>query len=142
MRLAVRLLVDGSRLRAVVAHLDHLEILGGRTDSGVVMSSDAGSQQHGIANFLGIQPAWDCAAKSVCWPDRMADSLSRGFGAELIGPRQHDRSHQLLDRPAIVNESVRQVIEQFRVGRVVARDAEIIDGARRCPDRTDAPRRD
>ena len=68
-----------------------------------------------------------CAARRAGWPGSAARLLRRDSRAELIGPAQDDRPHQLLDRPAVADEPGRQVVEQLGVRRRVAGDAEVVD---------------
>ena len=72
--------------------------------------------------------------RGVCrQTSRFAGSAARWAAvasrAELIGPAQDERPHQLLDRPAVADEPARQVVEQLGVRRRVAGDAEVIDRA-------------
>ena len=68
------------------------------------------------------------AATAIRFPDRPPRFPDGAVGAELVGPRQHDRSHEPLDRPAVADESPGKVIEQLGMRRHVAGHAEIVDG--------------
>src|SRR5262245_31014472 len=46
-------------------------------------------------------------------------------GAELIGRAHHDLAMQFLDRQAVVDEELRQVVEQLRMCRPLAGDTEV-----------------
>lgn len=63
--------------------------------------------------------------QTVLWID--FPRLDRRLIGQLKRPSQHNRPDQLLDRPALVDEARRQMVEQFRMRRQLADVAEVID---------------
>ena len=112
-------------LRPVVREFSHFQFIGrGSLRPGEIELSRSGEGR--VANFLGVEPARAVPPEeAVGWIDRRV--CDRLVGSELIRMRQNDRAHQLLDRPALADESARQVIQQFRVRRAISGDAKVID---------------
>ena len=113
-------------LGSIVHHFDHLQGHRGGA-SGTLAVERPGGRQQGIADFLRVQPPRAVPPHEPI--GRVKGPLPRrSVAAELIGPAQHQRPHQLLERPALDDQAARQVVQQLRMRRRVTAAAEVIHG--------------
>ena len=51
------------------------------------------------------------------------------FGTKAIGAGKDDLTNQFFGRPSIADEILGEVVEQLRIGWLVAHGTEVVDGA-------------
>ena len=101
----------------------------------------AADEQHGIAD----RPRVRAGAGFMRQKRSFAPSAFMRAGSDAalaIGAAEHDRADELLHRPAVLDEAHREMIEQFRVRRLLAGEAEVIHRAHQARGRRGAARRD
>ena len=81
--------------------------------------------QHGITNRLCFQPANMSASQQAIVRIHLA-RLGRRCGRQLERSRERDFANQLFDRPCFGDESLGQVVEQFRMRRCLAQLSEVV----------------
>src|SRR6476646_12228679 len=83
--------------------------------------------EHAIADYFGFEALWRASPE----PDIFGiEPGIRGIktAALHVGSRSHDELVQWFEPPAIANQFAGEPIEQFRMRRLCALDAEIVDG--------------
>ena len=126
-----QLVAEHGQIDAASRAVELVTVLGLRTfrdiraaDRQVKISAD---HQQRVTNTLGVQttPVHSRQESIV----RIDGGLRVRLAAQLIGPREHETANQLLHRQSIFHKLCREEIEQFRMGRIVACHAEVVDGA-------------
>ena len=113
------------RFRAIVSQFGDFEVFRERCLRARQVQCSS-RRQHRVANLFGIQPPRTVSpGQPVRGVGRHVGR--RGLRCELIRARQHQCAHQLLDRPALANESLSQVIQQLRMRRRIAGDSKVIN---------------
>ena len=84
----------------------------------------SGDGEHGVADRFGVEPtAGEAPEQAVAGIEGGIAGV--GVAGELVGRREHDLPMDCLDRPSSGDEPGREPVEQLRVGRRLAADAEI-----------------
>ena len=103
-----------------------LSSTGGPSDRRVQRAAD---KQQRIAQRFDIQPLHVRARE----PPVLGIGVANPLRAELVRRRKHNLPMQRLDRPAVLDQPRREVIEQLRMSRTLAARAEIARGRHDAP---------
>ncbi len=89
---------------------------------------DAADGEHGVADGLGFQTAWSGAPEERVVGIEVG-GLRGGGGGELVGAAEDDLAEEFLEGPAGRLEAEGEVVEEFRVGGLLAEGTEVVGGA-------------